>query len=103
MANTIRVETIKIKDVADRIKAINEELDSTFTEIKNLVETQFSNSYTGSAAEKTADTFKQFYNKYAEQYKEAVEKYVRYLGTVELDYIEVTRHNSELGQSYLGQ
>ena len=101
MAGTNMIDTAKVAAIANDMDVLNKQLALSLEDVKAIMTKEFSTAYSGEVSDETIKAFEDFYNKYASEYKELVEKYIAYLRTNVVEgYIDVETGNNNLSAQF---
>ena len=100
MANSIRVNTDQVAQIASSMESLNKRLTEELTNSKQTID-QLANIWEGEAAQTTISAFDEFAAKYFHNYENIITQYVQFLRTnVEAGYFEVETANIGLADAF---
>ena len=101
MAGTNMIDTAKVAAIANDMDTLNKQLALSLDDVKAIMTNELPKAYSGEGSDDTRKAFENFYNKYANEYKELVEKYITYLRTSVVEgYTEVETGNKSLSAQF---
>ena len=101
MAGQMKLDTDQVTQIAQSIDGLNKQLFDTLTNSQTTIN-NLANTWEGQASEATITSYKEFANKYFQNYFDIIDQYVKFLhGNVVADYTDVETANKNLADAFL--